>query len=104
MATADVEHAANRDRVLTQETQYRCRIAEPLMRTLQLPVSPCYRVFGQGRIVEKLRTETTAQCPSSANRGRCSLGRAPSMRGMSGPHAPVDAPTFMDSSDGHPQF
>jgi len=46
--------------ILTQKMQDRCRIAEPPMRTLQPPVSPCYRVFGQGRIVEKLGIETTA--------------------------------------------
>jgi hypothetical protein len=60
VAAADVQHAANRDRILTQKTQDHCRIAEPAMRTVQLPVSPCYRVFGQGRIIEKLSIETTA--------------------------------------------
>src|ERR1019366_4925333 len=58
VAAADVQHAANRDRILTQKTQDHCRIAEPAMRTVQLPVSPCYRVFGQGRIIEKLSIET----------------------------------------------
>jgi hypothetical protein len=63
MATADVEHGANRDRVPTQKTHDRRRIAQPPMRAVQLPVSPCYHVLWQTRIVEKLSIETTAQAP-----------------------------------------
>jgi hypothetical protein len=63
VAAADVEHAANRDWILTQKTQERCRIAEPAMRSLKLPISPCYRGVGHARIVENLGIGRTAQAP-----------------------------------------
>jgi hypothetical protein len=63
MAAADVEHAANRDWILTQKTQERCRIAEPAMRSVKLPIRPCYRGVGQGSILQKLGIGRTAQAP-----------------------------------------
>ena len=59
VAAADVEHAANWDWILTQETQERCRIAEPAMRPLKLPVGTCHRGVGQGRILQKLGVDRT---------------------------------------------
>jgi hypothetical protein len=62
MAAADVEHHADRDRIPTQKAQDRCRIAEPAMCMLQLPIGPCYRVVWKGRmILEKLRIDTASQ-------------------------------------------
>ena len=61
VAAADVEHAANWHWILTQKTQERCRIAEPAMRPLQLPVGPCHRGVGQGRILKQLSLDRTAQ-------------------------------------------
>src|SRR5260370_39201829 len=62
MAAADVEHHADRDRIPTQKAQDRCRIAEPAMCMLQLPIGPCYRVFWKERmILEKLRIDTASQ-------------------------------------------
>jgi hypothetical protein len=54
---------SQRDWILTQKTQERCRIAEPAMRSVKLPIRPCYRGVGQGSILQKLGIGRTAQAP-----------------------------------------
>ena len=42
VAAADIEHATNRDWIVTQKAQQRRRVAKPAMRLLKFPVGPCH--------------------------------------------------------------